>query len=193
MRPSPRGLILGLLVLSLAPTLAQAQIPLAPAPAGIRQKQRTALPNDFGPTCCSILQIPASAFQPIGPWGSWSNTGYFYASGFTTAIAPVELPSGTVIVYLDLYYDDADALGDEGANLYQYPGYGGAAGNLIASVISSGSSGYGYVFSTPFSHTVDNDPSSGGGQYSVVMTFLQSSGNLGFKGVDLWYYRQVSP
>jgi hypothetical protein len=198
MRRFLRGFSLGVVVKSVLAALAQAQtLQAPPAASAIKQRQRAALAghlrDEFGSTCCAILQIPAAAFQPIGSWGSWSNNGYFYASGLTTAIAPVQLPSGAVIVFLDLYYDDADPTADASAVLYQYPGYTTGAPTMLSSVSSSGFSGAGYAFSAPFSHTVDNNPSTGGGQYSVVMTLAQSFSNLGFKGVDLWYYRQVSP
>jgi hypothetical protein len=198
---SLRGFSLGVLLASVFPGLAQAQAPQASAPdspAAIHQRQKAALagylPSDFGPNCCAILQIPAAAFHPLGGWGSWSNTGYVYATGGTTAIAPVQLPTGSIIVYLDLYYDDTDPSSDMSFELDLYPGYFNGGGPVtIQAVASTGSGGQGYAFSNPFSYTVDNNPSSGGGQYSVVGTLVPIGGTLGFKAVDLWYYRQVSP
>jgi hypothetical protein len=152
------------------------------------------LPAEFGPLCCSILQIPASAFQAVSGAGSWvwSSTGYLYAPPFGISWAPVQLPTGSVVAYLDLYYDDQDPSQDFGASLYLYPGYGGQPEQLIRTVTSTGSSGKGYSFSGPFSYRIYNNPADGGGQHSVVMSF-PFGGTLGFKGVDLWYYREVAP
>jgi hypothetical protein len=151
------------------------------------------LPAEFGPLCCSILQIPASAFQTWEGGWTWSSTGYLYSPIAGTAWAPVQLPTGSVVAYLDLYYDDQDPDQDFSASLYLYPGYGGQPEQLIRTVTSAGSSGKGYSFSGPFSYRIYNNPADGGGQHSVVVSFTFGLYTRGFKGVDLWYYREVAP
>ena len=131
---------------------------------GLRRNQQVA-PNVFG-TQNNILQIPASAFQPVNSAQAWYiNNGYMfendnYAGGLFWA--PVTLPAGTEINYLDLYYYDADAASDITANLYAFYGTTTPGSMNIVSVSSSGNGGYGYAFSNPISHTVNNDVAYGG-------------------------------
>jgi hypothetical protein len=187
------------LLLAVTASAALAQAAGAPDP-GSRDARRAAvnasLPEEFGPLCCSILQIPAAACQNFQTFWSPAGGGYLYPvdPGSSYCWAPVELPTGVVVTFIDLYYDDTDASSDVDAALLLDSGYSSSVSTLLQSVASNGSAGKGYVFSSPFSHTVNNEPGSGGGQYMVRVLFNPSSpGSQGFKGVDLWYYRQVSP
>jgi len=156
-------------------------------------------PNVFG-TQTNILQIPASSFVPWG--GAWDvvydSMGYVHRSGGGAMWATVTLPAGANIQWLDLYYYDTSAGSDITATLRAYYGgdFWGTVPNYIdiASVSSSGSGGYGYAVSSYFSHTVNNDVAYGGGyQYTVNVVLPVGDGSLGFKGVDLWWNRQISP
>lgn len=108
------------------------------------------------------------------------------------------LPSGVEIYFLDLYYYDTNSGSDITAYLTGYSG-GDWYGNPpvftdFVHVSSSGSGGYGYVHSPLFSHTVNNNVAYGGGyQYVINVFFPVGDGTLQFKGVDLWWRRQISP
>jgi len=177
-----------------------AQLEALKAQQAIRQS-----PNQFGLQCCQILQIPSSSFTLVETsviYG-WSN----YDLGYITAAvggggdlwAPVTLPSGAALDYLDLYYWDTDPANDICATLWAYTGptfYGDPPGEtLIATTCSSGSSGYGYApiaASGTISNNVFYNP--GAGQYVVVVHMTPyTTPQLGFKAVDIWWHRQVSP
>src|SRR6185369_1846696 len=99
------------LVLGSSAALAQAA---GAADPGSRDARRAAvnatLPDDFGPACCSILQIPAAACQNFQTFWSPAGGGYLYPvdPGSSFCWAPVELPTGVVVTFIDLYYDDTD-------------------------------------------------------------------------------------
>lgn len=79
-------------------------------------------PEQFGLQCCQITQIPATAFTGQ----HWTNDsyGYFYPpSGGGAVKAPVQLPSGVAIWFLDLYYyDDDDGGSDMNTALFALAG-----------------------------------------------------------------------
>lgn len=163
---------------------------------------------DLG-TGWNILPIPAAAFTPF----SNSSVAFIYANGYIemtaggSAWAPVSLPSGAGIAFLNLYAFDGGS-NDVLATLRRFPGYGSIAGQLclplpctpvppssedIVSVSTVGSPGYIYKSSNQLipPHTVNNNVAYGGGaQYAVV---VQASGANSFKGVDIWWKRQISP
>ena len=163
-------------------------------------------PDQFGLACCQILQIPAASFTPIsGAVVVGSDTpdpGYVTVSAYGTTFsdmwAAVTLPSGSHVQYLDLYYEDNDATQDVWATLVAYTGSGfisGAPGfTSIATATSSGMPGYGYaVAATDF--TIQNNVAfdSNSAQYAVLVVFGSTAGTVKFKGVDLWWNRQISP
>ncbi len=155
----------------------------------------------------NILQIPASSFNPrcSDTQYRYSSQGYIYVTSVPTCDneslwATVALPSGAVITYLDLYFQDTNPTYDITAYLRAYYGgdfWGTAPSNTsITSVSSYGSSGYGYNWSDMISHTVNNDAAyDGGAQYTVIIYTPSAAlgGSLKFKAVDIWWHRQVSP
>ncbi len=158
-------------------------------------------PEQFGIQCCQVLQIPASAFQPVSSGEVWTYdaNGYIYPAAFGTNFydlwAPVQLPSGSLVSFLDIYYGDTDPINDIGAELWEFTGILVPGAASIATAYSSGSNGFGLTTSVPFSYTVNNyGGNSSGGQLSV---FIYTSGNAGntreFKSVSLYWARQVSP
>ena len=189
----------GLLLLGLygtATTFAQ------PGPA---LAQRRLTPRDYGVANANILQIPASAFSPTSSLIGYAfdpSTGSLSCTSNTSGNsavfwAPVSLPSGSLIEYVDLYYYDADATNDIAATLYAYSGSDNpSSSNISFLTTSTGSPGYGYAFSPPFAHTVNNDVAYNGGAQLAVLITIPLAGlgsNLKFKAVDLWWTRQISP
>jgi S-layer homology domain len=161
-------------------------------------------PNQFGTGCCQILQIPSSSFVPTSSDVTWEYGfhGYVkptnYGPGSSQFVATVTLPSGAALDWLDLYYCDTDPMWDIEATLRLLTGptFDGAAPDYtdVATVVSSGSGGCGYAV-MQLSHTINNDVYwNDGAQYTIlVLSRNPIAANLSFKGVDLWWHRQVHP
>ncbi len=159
-------------------------------------------PDYFGTDCCQIMQIPAAAFSPFdGAVAAGESTlGYLYASafgGFYDFWAPVILPTGARIVFLDLYYYDTSVSADFIVELRALSGgsafSGPPAGSTVASVSSTDSSGYGYA-ATQLDYRVNNSVNIHSGAQLILRTsFVFPDGSQRFKGVDIWWRRDVSP
>ena len=174
--------------------------PAAQAAAVARQQEILAHPEEFGTLCCSILQVPAAAFSPIDPvvdgtMAEGQGTGYAKlnpGSNFTRVWAPITLPSGVLIDFLDLYYYDSDPVGDICVDIWAFSGTTSPATTVLATTCSTGNPGFAYA-SNLTSITVDNAVIAGGYQYALVVYTDTASPNTQFKAVDLWWQRQVSP
>ena len=165
----------------------------------------------------NILSIPAAAFV-LDENLSWLQVpstpeGYVFPrdpSGFGDTIsfwAAVNLPTGAEIGHLYLYaYDvSSNPAARVVAHLRRLTGYGAICTNMfcthppippafadLASASTNGAHGYtleSAVLSPP--HTIANYRA----QYAVVTSFekVHQYGGLGFKGVEIWWKRQVSP
>jgi hypothetical protein len=170
---------------------------------GRRERVEAALASDrerelFGTECCQILQIPASAFRTstFGETLVGGADGYVYTSSGATFVAPVLLPTGSRIRYLDLYYRDVTAFAVR-ASLHAFSGGGFNTGDPtdteLAFVTTVGEPGFGYAASQVFDYLVDNDVaySATGAQLEVQVTIDAFAD--AFKGVDIWWQREVSP
>lgn len=165
-------------------------------------------PNQFGTRCCQILQIPAASFTQMDPNGGHEIFGPFPGwAGLTTdslepasVWASVTLPGGAALDFLDLYYWKAFASGDVCADLIGYFGpnvNGDPPGTWnIATTCSGSNAGTGYA-PIPANATINNNVywDSNGANYVVVVRTVAPSSpySLGFKAVDIWWHRQVSP
>jgi len=205
-RIRPRSLFGSLLLLAIAVSLhaqapgSEAGGPPQPGPPGSQASQVPQVPNDFG-TRINILQIPAAAFQPrcSAQTYDYSSSGYMFASNnpctFSSEVlwAPVTLPTGAEIYFLDLYSDDTDAVNDITARLRAFSS--GAGTEDITSVSSSGSGGVAYDSSPLISYMVNNnvqyDPN--GRMLTVILVIPGATSALKVKGVDIWWGRPVSP
>jgi hypothetical protein len=158
-------------------------------------------PEQFGVQCCQVTQIPAAAFSwpGGGAWGGDASLGYIFPVAAPLKLwAPVMLPSGVELEFLDLYYYDDDAANNIQANLLAFFGGGILSGAPSASNLgvasSTGNPGYGYA-AAALTHTVNNhvgyDPNAA--QLAVAISVPVAVPGLGFKAVDLWWMRQVSP
>ena len=158
--------------------------------------------DQFGTNCCQILQIPAAAFAPIdrsvfGELIQFDGNGYetmVNGSSGGIAWAPVSLPSGVALDYLDLYAYDADSMRNICVGLVTLTGTSTPSNAYIATTCSSGTTSYAY-FSNFASGTINNDVVNGGAQYALYLYSTTSvmSTSLAFKAVDIWWHRQVSP
>jgi S-layer homology domain len=161
-------------------------------------------PEQFGVQCCQITQIHAAAFT--SPTGAvWVNQNFGYFSQITLPAfagfglwAPVMLPTGVEIQFMDLYYRDTNPDYNISATLQAYGGGGILSGppslSNLGTASSAGNSGYGYGVAT-LTYTVNNhvgyDPNAA--QLLVGITSIVADSSLQFKAVDLWWMRQVSP
>jgi hypothetical protein len=164
-----------------------------------------ARPEQFGVQCCQVLQIPAAAFTPKSSSVKYEYLapGYVYLTDLGTQAAnqlwaPVMLPTGARIDELGLSYYDADGAHDVTVTLRGYthgtPDTGGSPSFFDAGSISSaGCCGTGYA-SAATSHTVENDAAHdpNAAQLVVLVDLPAATSDLGFKGVDLRWARQVS-
>jgi hypothetical protein len=153
-------------------------------------------PRDYGVGNVNILQIPAAAFVPFNTTWTHDGNGYFYpASSNINAHgwAPLQLPSGALIEYVDLYYYDGDSTYDATAKILAGTGSGSVTFGTIGNIASSSSnSGLGYASSNVFAYAVNNDVEYNGGAQLFVQVTLPSTA-IGFKAVDIWWTRQISP
>lgn len=172
--------------------------------ARFRETHNGQAPEQFGIECCQITQIPVSAFTTISNGEVWdaepSGDGYKYPVAFGnqdhSLWAPIELPSGVVVVQFDIYYYDADPTYNIVAEIWVYPTWDGSQAPFwITDASSDSAQGYGYGPSGNFGLTVNNDVLTGGAQLNLLI-YVEGNApnpNLGFKAVDVWWYRQVSP
>jgi hypothetical protein len=152
-------------------------------------------PRDYGVGNVNVLQIPAPAFQP-SLTGNFTFDSNFYlypgSVGAVYAIAPVQLPSGSKIINVGIFYDDTDAVNDVSVYLLELPGYNASAShNQIGTASSSGSGGKGYA-SGVVNYTVNNNVRWGSGAQLVAEVYVPTTSTK-FKGVDIWWTRQISP
>ena len=165
-----------------------------------RQREILAHPEQFGPLCCQVLQVPVAAFSLIDPGitgtlSIGSQSGYMTLNGGAIAAevwAPLTLPSGVVLDFLDLYYYDTDPNNEICVDIWALTGTTNPATSSVATSCSTGSAGFGYA-SHLIAVPIDNNAVDNGAQYVLVVYDSVPSSNLQFKAVDLWWHRQVSP
>lgn len=162
-------------------------------------------PDLAGLQCCSILQIPAAAFAPTSSGVTYQHDGNGYIHALTLSLndpefwAPVQLPTGSVVVYLDLYYHDTAPGAGVFAQFFRLHGGTPAEAtpgqDFILGAFSADFGGYGVIEAGPISYVIDNDAelSVTGGQYIVGVSMSSNVQELAFKAVDIWYMQQVSP
>jgi len=161
------------------------------------------VPNVFG-TQNNIMQIHASEFTPRDSNVTYGNNGFGYvyptASDTGTPFwAPVILPSGVLVSYIDLYYYDNDAGNDIDARLQTYTGVGAGPPSttaLVTTTASSGTPGYGYAIGsllfTPY-QVNNNVQYNGGSVLAALIDTGATTSAIAFRGVDIYWARQVSP
>ena len=147
--------------------------------------------HTYGTQDSIIMQVPASAFHPAdsGIALQEDGSGYVYATGGSGRLfAPLNLPNGALVNFLDLYYDDTNGASDPSAVLFEFTGTSSPVVNNVATVSSAGaSSGAGYNFHliNPALQINNNN------QYMIYVFSTDSTKK--FKGVNVWYRLQVSP
>ncbi len=115
---------------------------------------------------------------------AYNFNGCIYENGGTDNrfMAPLLIPTNSVIKYLRLYYDDTNAAGDITAWITRYQP--GVTSEDLTTVNSSGSSGYGTTLSSEITHTVDL----ANWAYSIIIAPNANSSTNSFCGVRVAYY-----
>lgn len=156
------------------------------------------IPAEFGTTSNSILQIGVAAFHGRSPAATLTYIGTGLSQANITGYnywAPFNLPEGTIITFLDLYACDTNATNHMTATM---TGYSGSGTPLTTDFwgVSSTNSGCNYWISSPPTppFVVNNNVRySLGYDYVINLSFGAADATNQFKGVDIWWKRQVSP
>lgn len=160
--------------------------------------------NEWGINDYVAFGIPGVAFQPQwdAQFGHFAN-GAIYENSSSTARwfhGSFWLPDGVQISGTTPYYYDTNASLDVEVYLYHCAGAYDASCTLLDTRTSTGTGGWQAGFSSLDSgaHTVDNyDNGAGNSAFYRIYLHLSSSASadtsLRFKGVTLWYLRQISP
>ena len=172
--------------------------------------RRAPTPNTFGTAHISYVEVPANAFRP------WSSTQTYTSDNFGAGprwvtsglqrdlVAPLHLPSGAKIVYLELDYHDTSVTNVtfgsliicdyHAENCTQHPMAGEGPGDCItAGFLCSGAAATGtgnvHVDLTSENLTVDNFTNS----YSLLAEPEAIDGSEKVDGMIVGYVLQVSP
>jgi len=152
----------------------------------------------YGTECCQMLSIPAAAFMPRENSVQYSQND----NGYTGVVfdrerpmwAPVSLPTGAVLDYIDFYYSDVEPDSAICATLHAYTGPtlgGNPPDDVTLGFVCS--SDFGDYSIEEMSGTIDNSVwFSNGAHYAVVLSAVVGYSHH-FKGVTIWWHRQVSP
>jgi hypothetical protein len=216
---SVQRLLIGVALLSLATGPLSAQLatqaaPKATTPLQKSGKVRPNRPETYGTTAISYLEVPASAFLPWNDAATWTSADFGRGQRWHTAgpgldfVAPIQLPAGALVVYLELDGNDtnpaAAVYGSFTACAYDadpcsyYPTVGLSNGGdcSVPGFICSGvaaASGSGDLFDTDLSGegiVIDNFF----GQYSLLAeTSGATDGSVAIGGMIVGYVLQVSP
>ncbi len=189
MRPRFFGaLCASLFTLSLAAAAARAQTPGERGPMS---------PRDFGVGNINVVGVPAGGFTPRYPTVmnlDLVSGGYVHpSSGAGKYVSGFSLPEGALIDFFVLYYDDTDPSFQVDLSVYRLTGFDNATAGVenLAVVSSDTNTGKNYKLSGLVGHTVNNSAFLGGGQY--ILEVECGSPNTGFKAVEVWWERQMSP
>lgn len=170
--------LIGGLVLSLAATTVLAQ-----------QRPTLATP-EWGTTGLSVYTVGAFAFQPFDPTAVYASTNYLdrlILSGNSCWVAPVTLPSGTVVDHLELVgCDNSEDLGVDLAAWWtsSYNGGGTVSDYLVT---TTGAPGCGVFPSDSHYYRIDNSLA-----IFVLQVCTPGAGSTNFRGVRVWYHLTVS-
>ncbi len=158
--------------------------------------------HTYGTADTIIQQIPAAAFHPLyGGTMSFYLSYNSYMRGDPNSgdfVAPLNLPNGALVNFLDLYFHDTDpgptpALNDVYATLWETAGTNPPSITEVATVSSSGSSGFGYSFkliNPPLQ--IDNSKRYHIQVYSAIGEPFNPI-DKSFGGANVWYRLQMSP
>lgn len=150
----------------------------------------------------TIQQIGAAAFHSrLGESTLWYDvSGLVFDQGPVSVMpkywAPVDLPDGAEVTYLDLYACDHSPSAHVTVSLERYLGWDIPQRRVVATVSSTQRDGWGCGYWTvPLSHVINNNVRYGGGSHYVITLSFGATGHDPdldiawnyLKGVDLWW------
>jgi len=200
------GLVLALTAqISLGQTASQS---VHPPKGPVSEKAGPSAPNTFGTSAVSYLQVPSSAFLPFDSSRAYTTSGFGvfsmgrYAPGSATDFnAPIQLPSGALITYLELDYCDTNpgalyVLGTlvecdwTGQTCANYPTSGTSLPGWLTSVDGTrGQCSNVHIDMTPYNLTVNNYLT----HYHLDAETTATDGTNAIVGMLVGYKLQVSP
>jgi hypothetical protein len=181
-----------------------------PAPGPGAPKAPPTVGETYGTTRVTYVSVPPNAFQPFNNGQTYTSDNFGLGPRWPTGpghdfVAPLSLPAGAKLVYLELNYYDSSATGAIvatladcdflGQNCVIHPAAGsGPADCLIPGFLCSGAAnapGLSTVTAdlTPDDVTVSNFTR----QYSVLAEPSMTDGSTKIAGMIVGYVLQVSP
>jgi hypothetical protein len=163
------------------------------APANVPQSLPGSRADEASPSggSFSYYFVAGATLMPrdSGTGRDYSGTGCSFTVGGSDRIMNTELqiPNGSVIKYLRIFYNDTDASNNVLGYLTRYNP--GTATNDLASVESTGSGGVGTALSAEITHTVDNF----GFAYVLIGWPDASSTTVQVCGLRVAYYAPAFP
>ncbi len=164
---------------------------VAPNGSAAEETQR----RTYGTQDTIILQIPSAAFQlRSGGRIQEQNYGYIYDADFAGIfVAPLNLPNGALVNFLDLYAYDTDPgavqyVNDVYADLFEVSGTAPPNMTSFAQVFSVGSGGYGYSF-----HLISPPLQINNTNRYFIYVYNADGPDKSFGAVNVWYRLQMSP
>ena len=174
--------------------------------AGAAHNHDAAYVNVTGDTMSGVLTVPRITYtaarthyvsvpgEAFSPWVNvdYSNNGgcggaYVATTGCHAMVAPVQLPDGATVNQFTAFFYDTSA-NDMTVSL-ERQSYGGCGYSTVASVSSTGTSGY-YSMPTSISATIDNTT---GGYFVRAYSCYWGSSNLMVKGAVIRYTISEAP
>lgn len=171
--------------------------------------------REFGTSTLAVSTVYSSAFQPlfpaVGNWLVYDDFGYRYRQAVATNglwDAPVDLPNGALLCYMNLYAYDNDSGDNKAVTVDLRLQSGGVTGQPTATVrpevlrstnggFVMDSVGFGQVGpSAAACLTINNNVSAGGAFHTLRLTIPSATSaekDLSIRGVDLYWKRQISP
>ncbi len=152
-----------------------------------------------GPGLASYYkQIPAAAFSPRISASSitYGTAGYVYSENGGYFWAPLDLPAGTLLTGIRLFYSDADATQNLALHLVRYEGETTPTSTTLYSAGTSGAPGYESLWMAtgdPGETIRDLNPADDTNWSYVVLVYLPPSTSTAFKGVRLSWQQQIAP
>lgn len=171
--------------------------------------KRAPTPSTFGTAQTSYIQVPANAFQPWNSGQTYTSDNFGAGARWCTGserslVAPLHLPSGAKVVYLELDYEDTSAATATYGSLYVCDYHSaGCTSHPVAGVspgdcnnpgfLCSGLAGTGtsevHADLTPDNLTVDNFSN----HYTLLAEPAAGDGTEKVDGMVVGYVLQVSP
>ncbi len=144
-------------------------------------------------------QIPASAFQPRNSTTNvvYHSLGYIYTTTGGFFWAPLDLPAGSLLLGMRLYYYDNDATDGVTVYLTRFDGDAVPTYTDLYATGTTGAPGYGslYLATGVSGETIrDFDPADNTTEWLYdILVSMPASSDVRFKNVRLYWQQQVAP